>query len=169
MSSIALDRIQNQVFTLDSDETTLNKVGKTAAHAAPSVTFENVQGKGAEALNTGKVKVQLDAPNAAVSDKVNDLTLKAIAQLQKIVDSIAGGLHAVAASTGSLAVRIIAGSVDDFEIELAAIADKIKSAQNKLKMQEVKVAQEKHKLEMAENQEKIKESEAAAKEAQKSG
>ena len=66
-------------------------------------------------------------------------------------------------------MRIIAGSVDDFEIELAAIADKIKSAQNKLKMQEVKVAQEKHKLEMSENQEKIKESEAAAKEAQKSG
>ncbi|KZX69170.1 translocator protein PopB [Vibrio sp. HI00D65] len=169
MSSIALNRIQNQVFMPDSDQTTLNKVGKTAAHASPSVTLENVQGKGVEALNAGKVKVQLDAPNAAVSDQVNDLTLKAIAQLQKIVDSIAGGLHAVADSTGSLAVRIIAGSVDDFEIELAAIADKIKSAQNKLKMQEVKVAQEKHKLEMSENQEKIKESEAAAKEAQKSG
>ncbi len=83
MNSIALDRIQNQVYTPDSDQTTLNKVNKTAAHASPSVTVENVKGKDAEALNTGKVKVQLDAPNAAVSDKVNDLTLKAMEQLQK--------------------------------------------------------------------------------------
>ncbi|WP_325894644.1 type III secretion system translocon subunit SctE [Grimontia sp. NTOU-MAR1] len=169
MSSVALDRIQSEVYTPDSDRTMLDKVTKAAANASSSVTSENVTGRGAEALNTGKVKVLLDAPNAAVSDKVNDLTLKAIAQLQKVIDSIAGGLHAVADSTGSLAVRIIAGSVDDFEIELAAIADKLHSAQNKLKMQEVKVAKAKHELEMAENQEKIKESEAAAKEAQKSG
>ena len=169
MNSIALDRIQNQVYTPDSDQTTLNKVNKTAAHASPSVTVENVKGKDAEALNTGKVKVQLDAPNAAVSDKVNDLTLKAMEQLQKIVDSIAKVLHAVADSTGSLAVKIISGYADDFEVELAAITDKLKSAQNELKIQEVKVAKAKHEQEMAENLEKIKESEAAAKEAQKSG
>ncbi|WP_045409694.1 type III secretion system translocon subunit VopB [Vibrio jasicida] len=169
MSSIALDRIQSQVYTPDSDQTTLNKVNKTAAHASPSVTVENVKGKDAEALNTGKVKVQLDAPNAAVSDKVNDLTLKAMEQLQKIVDSIAKVLHAVADSTGSLAVKIISGYADDFEVELAAITDKLKSAQNELKIQEVKVAKAKHEQEMAENLEKIKESEAAAKEAQKSG
>ncbi|EEZ86273.1 conserved hypothetical protein [Vibrio harveyi 1DA3] len=169
MNSIALDRIQNQVYTPDSDQTTLNKVNKTAAHASPSVTVDNVKGKDAEALNTGKVKVQLDAPNAAVSDKVNDLTLKAMEQLQKIVDSIAKVLHAVADSTGSLAVKIISGYADDFEVELAAITDKLKSAQNELKIQEVKVAKAKHEQEMAENLEKIKESEAAAKEAQKSG
>ena len=169
MNSIALDRIQNQVYTPDSDQTTLNKVNKTAAHASPSVTVENVKGKDAEALHTGKVKVQLDAPNAAVSDKVNDLTLKAMEQLQKIVDSIAKVLHAVADSTGSLAVKIISGYADDFEVELAAITDKLKSAQNELKIQEVKVAKAKHEQEMAENLEKIKESEAAAKEAQKSG
>lgn len=169
MNSIALNRIQNQVYTPDSDQTTLNKVNKTAAHASPSVTVENVKGKDAEALNTGKVKVQLDAPNAAVSDKVNDLTLKAMEQLQKIVDSIAKVLHAVADSTGSLAVKIISGYADDFEVELAAITDKLKSAQNELKIQEVKVAKAKHEQEMAENLEKIKESEAAAKEAQKSG
>ncbi|NOJ20645.1 type III secretion system translocon subunit VopB [Vibrio jasicida] len=169
MNSIALDRIQSQVYTPDSDQTTLNKVNKTAAHASPSVTVENVKGKDAEALNTGKVKVQLDAPNAAVSDKVNDLTLKAMEQLQKIVDSIAKVLHAVADSTGSLAVKIISGYADDFEVELAAITDKLKSAQNELKIQEVKVAKAKHEQEMAENLEKIKESEAAAKEAQKSG
>ncbi|AYO08937.1 translocator protein PopB [Vibrio campbellii] len=169
MNSIALDRIQNQVYTPDSDQTTLNKVNKTAAHASPSVTVENVKGKDAEALNTGKVKVQLDAPNAAVSDKVNDLTLKAMEQLQKIVDSIAKVLHAVADSTGSLAVKIISGYADDFEVELAAITDKLKSAQNELKIQEVKVAKAKHEQEMAENLEKIKESEAAAKEAQKLG
>ncbi|WP_186174734.1 type III secretion system translocon subunit VopB [Vibrio jasicida] len=169
MNSIALDRIQSQVYTPDSDQTTLNKVNKTAAHASPSVTVENVKGKDAEALNTGKVKVQLEAPNAAVSDKVNDLTLKAMEQLQKIVDSIAKVLHAVADSTGSLAVKIISGYADDFEVELAAITDKLKSAQNELKIQEVKVAKAKHEQEMAENLEKIKESEAAAKEAQKSG
>ncbi|WP_447469573.1 type III secretion system translocon subunit VopB [Vibrio harveyi] len=171
MSSIALDRTQSQVYTPDSGQTTLDKVTKTASHASPSVTVENVKGKDAEALNTGKVKVQLDAPNAAVSDKVNEFTLKAMAQLQKIVDSIAKVLHAVADNmdTGSLAVRIIAGSADDFEVELAAITDKLKSAQNELKIQEVKVAKAKHEQEMAENQEKIKESEAAAKEAQKSG
>ncbi|WP_104048123.1 type III secretion system translocon subunit VopB [Vibrio jasicida] len=169
MNSIALDRIQSQVYTPDSDQTTLNKVNKTAAHASPSVTVENVKGKDAEALNSGKVKVQLDAPNAAVSDKVNDLTLKAMEQLQKIVDSIAKVLHAVADSTGSLAVKIISGYADDFEVELAAITDKLKSAQNELKIQEVKVAKAKHEQEMAENLEKIKESEAAAKEAQKSG
>ncbi|KIP68051.1 translocator protein PopB [Vibrio harveyi] len=169
MNSIALDRIQSQVYTPNSDQTTLNKVNKTAAHASPSVTVENVKGKDAEALNTGKVKVQLDAPNAAVSDKVNDLTLKAMEQLQKIVDSIAKVLHAVADSTGSLAVKIISGYADDFEVELAAITDKLKSAQNELKIQEVKVAKAKHEQEMAENLEKIKESEAAAKEAQKSG
>ncbi|MET2946919.1 type III secretion system translocon subunit VopB [Vibrio owensii] len=169
MNSIALDRIQNQVYTPDSDQTTLNKVNKTAAHASPSVTVENVKGTDAEALNTGKVKVQLDAPNAAVSDKVNDLTLKAMEQLQKIVDSIAKVLHAVADSTGSLAVKIISGYADDFEVELAAITDKLKSAQNELKIQEVNVAKAKHEQEMAENLEKIKESEAAAKEAQKSG
>ncbi|MFN1600490.1 type III secretion system translocon subunit SctE [Vibrio harveyi] len=169
MNSIALDRTQSQVYTPDSGQTTLDKVTKTASHASPSVTVENVKGKDAEALNTGKVKVQLDAPNAAVSDKVNELTLKAMAQLQKIVDSIAKVLHAVADNTGSLAVRIIAGSADDFEVELAAITDKLKSAQNELKIQEVKVAKAKHEQEMAENQEKIKESEAAAKEAQKSG
>ncbi|MFN1531817.1 type III secretion system translocon subunit VopB [Vibrio jasicida] len=169
MNSIALDRIQSQVYTPDSDQTTLNKVNKTAAHASPSVTVENVKGKDAEALNTGKVKVQLDAPNAAVSDKVNDLTLKAMEQLQKIVDSIAKVLRAVADSTGSLAVKIISGYADDFEVELAAITDKLKSAQNELKIQEVKVAKAKHEQEMAENLEKIKESEAAAKEAQKSG
>ncbi|MGR5110420.1 type III secretion system translocon subunit VopB [Vibrio jasicida] len=169
MNSIALDRIQSQVYTPDSDQTTLNKVNKTAAHASPSVTVENVKGKDAEALNTGKVKVQLDAPNAAVSDKVNDLTLKAMEQLQKIVDSIAKVLHAVADSTGSLAVKIISGYADDFEVELAAITDKLKSAQNELKIQEVKVAKAKHEQEIAENLEKIKESEAAAKEAQKSG
>lgn len=169
MNSIALDRTQSQVYTPDSGKTMLDKVTKTASHASPSVTVENVKGKDAEALNTGKVKVQLDAPNAAVSDKVNELTLKAMAQLQKIVDSIAKVLHAVADNTGSLAVRIIAGSADDFEVELAAITDKLKSAQNELKIQEVKVAKAKHEQEMAENQEKIKESEAAAKEAQKSG
>ncbi|UQA51747.1 MULTISPECIES: type III secretion system translocon subunit VopB [Vibrio] len=169
MNSIALDRIQSQVYTPDSDQTTLNKVNKTAAYASPSVTVENVKGKDAEALNTGKVKVQLDAPNAAVSDKVSDLTLKAMEQLQKIVDSIAKVLHAVADSTGSLAVKIISGYADDFEVELAAITDKLKSAQNELKIQEVKVAKAKHEQEMAENLEKIKESEAAAKEAQKSG
>ncbi|GAB7222635.1 type III secretion system translocon subunit VopB [Vibrio owensii] len=169
MNSIALDRIQNQVYSPDSDQTTLNKVNKTAAHASPSVTVENVKGKDAEALNTGKVKVQLDPPNAAVSDKVNDLTLKAMEQLQKVVDSIAKVLHAVADSTGSLAVKIISGYADDFEVELAAITDKLKSAQNELKIQEVKVAKAKHEQEMAENLEKIKESEAAAKEAQKSG
>lgn len=169
MNSIALDRTQSQVYTPDSGQTTLDKVIKAASHASPSVTVENVKGKDAEALNTGKVKVQLDAPNAAVSDKVNDLTLKAMAQLQKIVDSIAKVLHAVADNTGSLAVKIIAGSADDFEVELAAITDKLKSAQNELKIQEVKVAKAKHEQEMTENQEKIKESEAAAKEAQKSG
>ncbi|MDF5237740.1 type III secretion system translocon subunit VopB, partial [Vibrio parahaemolyticus] len=129
----------------------------------------NVKSKDADVLNTGKVKVQLDAPNAAVSDKVNDLTLKAMAQLQKIVDTIAKSLHAVADQTGSIAVKIIAGSADDFEVELAAITDKLKSAQNELKIQEVKVAKAKHEKEMVENQDKIKESEAAAKEAQKSG
>jgi len=169
MSSIALDRIQTQVYSPESGQTTLDNVQKTASTATPSVTVENVKSKDADVLNTGKVKVQLDAPNAAVSDKVNDLTLKAMAQLQKIVDTIAKSLHAVADQTGSIAVKIIAGSADDFEVELAAITDKLKSAQNELKIQEVKVAKAKHEKEMVENQDKIKESEAAAKEAQKSG
>lgn len=169
MSSIALDRIQTQVYSPESGQATLDNVQKTASTATPSVTVENVKSKDADVLNTGKVKVQLDAPNAAVSDKVNDLTLKAMAQLQKIVDTIAKSLHAVADQTGSIAVKIIAGSADDFEVELAAITDKLKSAQNELKIQEVKVAKAKHEKEMVENQDKIKESEAAAKEAQKSG
>ncbi|MDF4931405.1 type III secretion system translocon subunit VopB [Vibrio parahaemolyticus] len=169
MSSIALDRTQTQVYIPESGQTTLENVQKTASTATPSVTVENVKSRDADTLNTGRVKVQLDAPNAAVSDKVTDLTLKAMAQLQKIVDTIAKVLHAVADQTGSIAVKIIAGSADDFEVELAAITDKLKSAQNELKIQEVKVAKAKHEQEMAENQEKIKESEAAAKEAQKSG
>ncbi|HGS4882083.1 TPA: type III secretion system translocon subunit VopB [Vibrio parahaemolyticus] len=169
MSSIALDRTQTQVYIPESGQTTLENVQKTASTATPSVTVENVKSRDADTLNTGRVKVQLDAPNAAVSDKVTDLTLKAMAQLQKIVDTIAKALHAVADQTGSIAVKIIAGSADDFEGELAAITDKLKSAQNELKIQEVKVAKAKHEQEMAENQEKIKESEAAAKEAQKSG
>lgn len=169
MSSIALDRTQTQVYIPESGQTTLENVQKTASTATPSVTVENVKSRDADTLNTGRVKVQLDAPNAAVSDKVTDLTLKAMAQLQKIVDTIAKALHAVADQTGSIAVKIIAGSADDFEVELAAITDKLKSAQNELKIQEVKVAKAKHEQEMAENQEKIKESEAAAKEAQKSG
>ncbi|HCG7157169.1 TPA: type III secretion system translocon subunit VopB [Vibrio parahaemolyticus] len=169
MSSIALDRTQTQVYIPESGQTTLENVQKTASTATPSVTVENVKSRDAGTLNTGRVKVQLDAPNAAVSDKVTDLTLKAMAQLQKIVDTIAKALHAVADQTGSIAVKIIAGSADDFEVELAAITDKLKSAQNELKIQEVKVAKAKHEQEMAENQEKIKESEAAAKEAQKSG
>ncbi|EPT1006131.1 type III secretion system translocon subunit VopB [Vibrio parahaemolyticus] len=168
MSSIALDRTQTQVYIPESGQTTLENVQK-ASTATPSVTVENVKSRDADTLNTGRVKVQLDAPNAAVSDKVTDLTLKAMAQLQKIVDTIAKALHAVADQTGSIAVKIIAGSADDFEVELAAITDKLKSAQNELKIQEVKVAKAKHEQEMAENQEKIKESEAAAKEAQKSG
>ncbi|EOV0163602.1 type III secretion system translocon subunit VopB [Vibrio parahaemolyticus] len=168
MSSIALDRTQTQVYIPESGQTTLEIVQK-ASTATPSVTVENVKSRDADTLNTGRVKVQLDAPNAAVSDKVTDLTLKAMAQLQKIVDTIAKALHAVADQTGSIAVKIIAGSADDFEVELAAITDKLKSAQNELKIQEVKVAKAKHEQEMAENQEKIKESEAAAKEAQKSG
>ncbi|EGR3110357.1 translocator protein PopB [Vibrio parahaemolyticus] len=169
MSSIALDRTQTQVYIPESGQTTLENVQKTASTATPSVTVENVKSRDADTLNTRRVKVQLDAPNAAVSDKVTDLTLKAMAQLQKIVDTIAKALHAVADQTGSIAVKIIAGSADDFEVELAAITDKLKSAQNELKIQEVKVAKAKHEQEMAENQEKIKESEAAAKEAQKSG
>ncbi|HCG7918818.1 type III secretion system translocon subunit VopB [Vibrio parahaemolyticus] len=169
MSSIALDRTQTQVYIPESGQTTLENVQKTASTATPSVTVENVKSRDADTLNTGRVKVQLDAPNAAVSDKVTDLTLKAMAQLQKIVDTIAKALHAVADQTGSIAVKIIAGSADDFEVELAAITDKLKSAQNELKIQEVKVAKAKHEQEMTENQEKIKESEAAAKEAQKSG
>ena len=169
MNSIALDRTQSQVYTPDSGQTTLDKVTKTASHASPSVTVENVKGKDAEALNTGKVKVQLDAPNAAVSDKVNPLTLNAMAQLQKVVDSFATTFHAVADITGSLAVKIIAGSADDFEVELAAITDKLKSAQNKLKIQEVKVAKAKHEQEIKDNEAKLKESEDAAKEAKKSG
>ncbi|EJB1760151.1 TPA: type III secretion system translocon subunit VopB [Vibrio parahaemolyticus] len=169
MSSIALDRTQMQVYIPESGQTTLENVQKTASTATPSVTVENVKSRDADTLNTGRVKVQLDAPNAAVSDKVTDLTLKAMAQLQKIVDTIAKALHAVADQTGSIAVKIIAGSADDFEVELAAMTDKLKSAQNELKIQEVKVAKAKHEQEMAENQEKIKESEAAAKEAQKSG
>ncbi|EKQ5901629.1 type III secretion system translocon subunit VopB [Vibrio parahaemolyticus] len=169
MSSIALDRTQTQVYIPESGQTTLENVQKTASTATPSVTVENVKSRDADTLNTGRVKVQLDAPNAAVSDKVTDLTLKAMVQLQKIVDTIAKALHAVADQTGSIAVKIIAGSADDFEVELAAITDKLKSAQNELKIQEVKVAKAKHEQEMAENQEKIKESEAAAKEAQKSG
>ncbi|EGQ9468113.1 translocator protein PopB [Vibrio parahaemolyticus] len=169
MSSIALDRTQTQVYIPESGQTTLENVQKTASTATPSVTVENVKSRDADTLNIGRVKVQLDAPNAAVSDKVTDLTLKAMAQLQKIVDTIAKALHAVADQTGSIAVKIIAGSADDFEVELAAITDKLKSAQNELKIQEVKVAKAKHEQEMAENQEKIKESEAAAKEAQKSG
>ncbi|KIT45204.1 translocator protein PopB, partial [Vibrio parahaemolyticus EN9701121] len=169
MSSIALDRTQTQVYIPESGQTTLENVQKTVSTATPSVTVENVKSRDADTLNTGRVKVQLDAPNAAVSDKVTDLTLKAMAQLQKIVDTIAKALHAVADQTGSIAVKIIAGSADDFEVELAAITDKLKSAQNELKIQEVKVAKAKHEQEMAENQEKIKESEAAAKEAQKSG
>ncbi|EKN4581748.1 type III secretion system translocon subunit VopB [Vibrio parahaemolyticus] len=169
MSSIALDRTQTQVYIPESGQTTLENVQKTASTATSSVTVENVKSRDADTLNTGRVKVQLDAPNAAVSDKVTDLTLKAMAQLQKIVDTIAKALHAVADQTGSIAVKIIAGSADDFEVELAAITDKLKSAQNELKIQEVKVAKAKHEQEMAENQEKIKESEAAAKEAQKSG
>ncbi|ENM8498244.1 type III secretion system translocon subunit VopB [Vibrio parahaemolyticus] len=169
MSSIALDRTQTQVYIPESGQTTLENVQKTASTATPSVTVENVKSRDADTLNTGRVKVQLDVPNAAVSDKVTDLTLKAMAQLQKIVDTIAKALHAVADQTGSIAVKIIGGSADDFEVELAAITDKLKSAQNELKIQEVKVAKAKHEQEMAENQEKIKESEAAAKEAQKSG
>ncbi|WMO21687.1 type III secretion system translocon subunit VopB [Vibrio parahaemolyticus] len=169
MSSIALDRTQTQVYIPESGQTTLENVQKTASTATSSVTVENVKSRDADTLNTGRVKVQLDAPNAAVSDKVTDLTLKAMAQLQKIVDTIAKALHAVADQTGSIAVKIIAGSADDFEVELAAITDKLKSAQNELKIQEVKVAKAKHEQEMTENQEKIKESEAAAKEAQKSG
>ncbi|MGR3136724.1 type III secretion system translocon subunit SctE [Vibrio vulnificus] len=169
MNSIALDRTQSQVYTPDSGQTTLDKVTKTASHAAPSVTVENVKSKDAEALNTGKVKVQLDAPNAAVSDKVNPLTLKAMAQLQKVVDSFAKTSHALADITGSLAVKIIASSADDFEVELATITDKLKSAQNKLKMQEVSVAKAKHEQEIKDNETKLKESEDAAKEAKKSG
>ncbi|WP_281188943.1 type III secretion system translocon subunit SctE [Vibrio harveyi] len=169
MNSIALDRTQSQVYTPDSGQTTLDKVTKTASHASPSVTVENVKGKDAEALNTGKVKVQLDAPNAAVSDKVNELTLKAMVQLQKVVDSFATTFHAVADITGSLAVKIISGSADDFEVELAAITDKLKSAQNKLKIQEVSVAKAKHEQEIKDNEAKLKESEGAAKEAKKSG
>ena len=137
MSSIALDRIQTQVYSPESGQATLDNVQKTASTATPSVTVENVKSKDADVLNTGKVKVQLDAPNAAVSDKVNDLTLKAMAQLQKIVDTIAKSLHAVADQTGSIAVKIIAGSADDFEVELAAITDKLKSAQNELNMPEL--------------------------------
>ncbi|MGR2934404.1 type III secretion system translocon subunit SctE [Vibrio vulnificus] len=169
MNSIALDRTQSQVYTPDSGQTTLDKVTKTASHASPSVTVENVKGKDAEALNTGKVKVQLDAPNAAVSDKVNPLTLNAMAQLQKVVDSFATTFHAVADIAGSLAVKIISGSADDFEVQLATITDKLKSAQNKLKMQEVSVAQAKHEKEIKDNETKLKESADAAKEAKKSG
>jgi hypothetical protein len=169
MNSIALDRTQNQVYAPDSAQTTLDKVTKTASHASPSVTVENVKGKDAEALNTGKVKVQLDAPNAAVSDKVNPLTLNAMAQLQKVVDSFATTFHAVADATASLAVKIIASSADDFEVELASITDKLKSAQNNVKLQEVSVAKAKHEQEIKDNETKLKESEDAAKEAKKSG
>ncbi|MEZ8012429.1 type III secretion system translocon subunit SctE [Vibrio sp. 10N.222.54.F12] len=169
MNSIALDRTQSQAYLPDSGQTMLDKVTKTASHVSASVTVENVKGKKSEVPNTGKVKVQLDAPNAAVSDKVNELTLKAMNQLQKIVDSIAKVLHAVADNTGSLAVKILAGSADDFEVELAAITDKLKSVQNKLKIQEVKVAKAKHEQEIKDNEQKLKESEAAAKEAKKSG
>ncbi|CAH1200153.1 Type III secretion host injection protein (YopB) [Vibrio harveyi] len=169
MNSIALSRTQSQIYTPGSDQTTLDKVTKTASHASPSVTVENVKGKDAEALNTGKVKVQLDAPNAAVSDKVDQLTLKAMAQLQKVVDSFAKTSHALADVTGSLAVKIIAGSADDFEVELAAITDKLKSAQNELKIQELKGTKAKNEREIKENQQKLKESEEAGKEAKKSG
>ncbi|NWJ67619.1 translocator protein PopB, partial [Vibrio parahaemolyticus] len=94
MSSIALDRTQTQVYIPESGQTTLENVQKTVSTATPSVTVENVKSRDADTLNTGRVKVQLDAPNAAVSDKVTDLTLKAMAQLQKIVDTIAKALHA---------------------------------------------------------------------------
>ncbi len=76
MSSIALDRTQTQVYIPESGQTTLENVQKTASTATPSVTVENVKSRDADTLNTGRVKVQPDAPNAAVSDKVTDLTLK---------------------------------------------------------------------------------------------
>ena len=170
MNSIALNRTQSEVYVPDSSgHTTLDKVTKTASHASSSVIVENVKGKDAEALNTGKVKVQLDAPNAAVNDKVNEQTLKAMSQLQKVVDSFSKASHAVADITGALVVKIISGSADDFEVELAAITDKLKSAQNELKMQEVSAAKATHEREITENQEKLTESENAAKEAKKSG
>lgn len=168
MSSISLDRIQSHAYIPDSDQTTLD-VTKVATDASRSVSVESVKSKAAEVLNTGNVIVQLDPPNAVVSDKVNDHTLKTMEKLQETADLIRRFLHAVADNTGSLAVKIISGYADDFEVELAFITDKLKSAQNKLKIQEVKVAKAKHEHEMLENQEKLKESEVAVKKAHKSG
>ena len=92
-----------------------------------------------------------------------------MAQLQDIVGAFAHGLHVVSGHTSSLTVGIIAGSVDDFELELAVIMEKLNSTQNKLKIKEVEAVQAKHKKEMDANQKKLEESEAAVKEAQKSG
>ncbi|WP_439899275.1 type III secretion system translocon subunit SctE [Photobacterium leiognathi] len=64
--------------------------------------------------------------------------------------------------------EVTGSSADDFEVKLAAIMSKLSGAQNALKIQEVKVAREAR----ARNErkpEKIKESEVAAKKAQKSG
>ncbi|EDP58943.1 type III secretion system translocon subunit SctE [Vibrio sp. AND4] len=169
MSSIALDRIQYQVHIPDIGQTTLDKVTETTSNASPSaVTVEKTKGKDAEIMNNNNV-VHLDAPKAAVSDKVDEQTLKAMAQLQNIVGSIAHDLHVASDHTHSLAVKIIAGSVDDFELELAVIMEKLNSTQNQLKIKEVEAVKAKHQQEMDANQEKLKESEAAAKEAQKSG
>ncbi|MET2952792.1 type III secretion system translocon subunit SctE [Vibrio harveyi] len=169
MSSIALTRTQSQLYTPGSGQTTLDKVTKTALHSSPSVTTENVKGKNAEALNAGKVKVQLDAPNAAVSDKITDLTLKEMTQLRELVDLKKQVLSIDSTNIGLIAVKIISGSTNDFEVELAAITDKLKSAQNDLKIQEVKVAKAKHEQEMSENLSKIKESEEALQKAEKAG
>lgn len=169
MSYIALTRTQSQLYTSDSGQTTLDKVTKTEPNSSPSVTTENVKGKNVEVLNAGKVKVQLDSPNAAVSDKITNLTLKEMTQLQELVDLKKQFLSIDSTNVGLIAVKIISGYTNDFEVELAAITDKLKKAQNELKIQEIKVAKEKHEQEMTENLSKIKESEEALKKAEKAG
>ncbi|GAW47206.1 type III secretion system translocon subunit SctE (plasmid) [Photobacterium damselae subsp. piscicida] len=169
MSYIALTRTQSQLYTSDSGQTTLDKVTKTAPNSSPSVTTENVKGKNVEVLNAGKVKVQLDSPNAAVSDKITNLTLKEMTQLQELVDLKKQVLSIDSTNVGLIAVKIISGSTNDFEVELAAITDKLKRTQNELKIQEIKVAKAKHEQEMSENLSKIKESEEALQKAEKAG
>lgn len=170
MNSIALDRNQSQVFTPDSNQTTSDKVTGVASSATPAVTFENVKSKSTDVPKVGKSGIQLDPPNAAVNDTINEFTITGMQAMQamtrlystvlKSVDSIIGG---------SPNIRTKISDAADFELELAKITDQLKGAQSSIQKQDLSITKERHKKEMDANAEKLIESEAAAKEAQKAG
>lgn len=175
MSSIVLDRAHSQTYASSAEKTEKaaqkRRLDKTQPYQAvqSAVVVRNVNNQPCEPLILVNFPVQLDVPNAAMNEKVNELTIKDMAQLQKMVDAMANTLDASVAQTGALAVKIVAGSVDDFEVELAAIIDNLKTAQTSLKLKEIEVTKAKHKQEMNDNQHKIEESQKVTQEAKKSG